>query len=291
MTTETEHTLLDLDRDFDAVRALFPVNEHRTYLLNAGQSPLNMRSHVALEQYMRWAATDTDKRPETRAPLRKLLSGLLGGQPNDYAIMTSTGNGISTVAAGMNWQAGDTVVLPAGEHWNSTFPRFNLANQGVEIKTVQPDADNRVTLADMAAQVDERTRVISVTAVRFDTGFRADLRALSEELERGAWAGAGVGLRHAVEVEGLHEAVGDEDDLRMGLPLELHLFADAVHEPGAHGVCIPGVDVGGAALESDRCLHPSLIARRSGEGKCPYQKPSRSWTTLTQSGGAGGGGS
>ena len=80
----------------------------------------------------------------------------------------------------MQWQAGDTVVLPAGEHWNSTFPWFNLASQGVEVRTVQPDANNRVTLADIAAQVDDSTRVISVTAVRFDTGFRADLKALSE---------------------------------------------------------------------------------------------------------------
>ena len=180
MIKETEQTLLNLDRDFDAVRALFPIIEHRTYLLNAGQSPLNARSFAALNQYLEWAATDTDERPETRTPLRKLLSGLLGGQPSDYAITTSTGSGISTVAAGMDWKAGDNVVLPAGEHWNSTFPWFNLASQGVKIRTVQPDANNRVTLADMAAQVDDRTRVISVTAVRFDTGFRADLKALSD---------------------------------------------------------------------------------------------------------------
>lgn len=180
MTQDTSHTSLDLERDFDAVRALFPITEHSTYLLNAGQSPLNARSRAALDQYLDWAATDTDRRPETRAPLRKLLSGLLGGRPSDYAITTSTGSGISTVAAGMQWQAGDTVVLPAGEHWNSTFPWFNLASQGVVVKTVKPDANNRVTLADMAAQVDESTRVISVTAVRFDTGFRADLKALSE---------------------------------------------------------------------------------------------------------------
>ncbi len=171
---------LSLGHDFYAVRDLFPITRSCTYLLNASQSPLNARSRVALNQYLDWAGVDVNARPEVRAPLRDLLSGLLGGRPQDYAITTSTGTGISTVATGMDWQAGDNVVLPMGEHWNSTFPWFNLADQGVEARIVQPDADNRVSIADMAAWVDDRTRVISVTAVRFDTGFRTDIKALSE---------------------------------------------------------------------------------------------------------------
>lgn len=172
-------TPLNLTRDFDRIRALFPVTRHSTYLLNAGQAPLNTRSRAALDQYLDWAATDTDARPEVRARLRQLLAELLGGLPGDYAITTSTGTGISTVAAGMAWRPGDNVVLPAGEHWNSTFPWFNLAPQGVVVRTVQPDADNRVSVEQLAKSVDDRTRVISVTAVRFDTGFRSDLKALS----------------------------------------------------------------------------------------------------------------
>ncbi|MBK0327836.1 aminotransferase class V-fold PLP-dependent enzyme [Rhodobacteraceae bacterium F11138] len=170
---------LDLTDDFDAVRALFPITQHSTYLLNAGQSPLNQRSRAALDQYLDWAATDTDARPEVRAPLRRLLADLLGGRPGDYAITTSTGTGISTVAAGMSWKSGDNVVLPAGEHWNSTFPWFNLSSRGVEIRTVQPDAENRISADALAEQVDDRTRVVSITAVRFDTGFRADLKSIS----------------------------------------------------------------------------------------------------------------
>lgn len=170
---------LDLTCDLDQVRALFPVTGHSAYLLNAAQSPLNTRSRAALDQYLDWAATDTDARPEVRVPLRRLLSELLGGLASNYAITTSTGTGISTVAAGMTWRPGDNVVLPAGEHWNSTFPWFNLVSQGVEVRTVQPDGENRVLVGELARSVDDRTRVISVTAVRFDTGFRSDLKALS----------------------------------------------------------------------------------------------------------------
>lgn len=176
----TPNATLDLATDLEAIRALFPVTRHRTYLMNAGQSPLNNRSRAAIDAYMDAAAIDLDARPAVREPIRALLAGLLGGAPNDYAMTTSTGAGISMVATGFAWRDGDNVVLPAGEHWNSTFPWFNLQGRGVETRTVQPDADNRVHVADLAKRVDGRTRIISVTAARFDTGFRADLRALAD---------------------------------------------------------------------------------------------------------------
>ncbi|MEP6831197.1 MAG: aminotransferase class V-fold PLP-dependent enzyme [Rhizomicrobium sp.] len=180
MTDQTSHAAIDILRDFDAIRALFPVTQYQAYLMNAAQSPLNTRSRAALDSYLDLAAVDLNARPSVREPIRELLAGLLGGQPKDYAVTTSTGTGISTVAAGFLWQAGDNVVLPANEHWNNTFPWFNLQSRGVSTRMVQPNADNRVLVEDLAAQVDDRTRVISITAVRFDTGFRADLRALSD---------------------------------------------------------------------------------------------------------------
>ena len=180
MANDLSNAKLDLSRNFEEIRALFPVTEAQTYLMNAAQSPLNTRSRAALDSYLHLSSVDLDARPSVREPIRDLLAGLLGGNAHDYAITTSTGTGISTVAAGFAWQDGDNVVLPAGEHWNSTFPWLNLQDRGVTTRTVQPNAGNRVLVEDVAQQVDNRTRVISVTAVRFDTGFRADLRALAD---------------------------------------------------------------------------------------------------------------
>ena len=180
MANDMLHPTLDLTHDFDQIRALFPITQTQTYLMNAAQSPLNTLSRTALDSYLEMASVDLDARPSVREPIRDLLAGLLGGKPGDYAVTTSTGTGISTVAAGLSWLEGDNVVMPANEHWNNTFPWFYLQSRGVTTRTVQPNADNRVLIEDVAAQVDSRTRVISVTAVRFDTGFRADLRALAD---------------------------------------------------------------------------------------------------------------
>ena len=180
MATILQPKPLCLSRDFGSIRALFPVTQSQTYLMNAAQSPLNNRSRAALDFYLDMAAVDLDARPSVREPIRALLAGLLGGAPLDYAITTSTGAGISMIAAGFQWQPGDNVILPAGEHWNSTFPWLNLQSRGVDVRFVAVGSDNRVSLEDMAAKMDNRTRIVSVTAVRFDTGLRADLRALSD---------------------------------------------------------------------------------------------------------------
>lgn len=165
--------------DIDKIRRLFPITEHKTYLKNAAESPLHATGEAALKQYLSYASTDPDKKPQVREPIRNLLAELFGGDPKDYALTTSTGVGMSTAAAGYRWQAGDNVVFPSGEHWNSTFPWFRLEGLGVEARTVKPDSENRVLPEMIADKVDENTRVISATAVRFDTGFRIDLKKLS----------------------------------------------------------------------------------------------------------------
>lgn len=147
--------------------------------MNAAQSPLNARSDKALHEYLKLAATDLSSRPSVRDTVRNNLSKLLGGDSQDYALTSSTGAGISMVAAGLGLGAGDNIVIPAGEHWNNTFPWLRLQEQGVEVRFVKPDEANRVTAASIADRVDNDTQVIATTAVRFDTGFRADLKALS----------------------------------------------------------------------------------------------------------------
>ena len=68
---------LDLTRDFDEIRGLFPVTRTQTYLMNAAQSPLNTRSRAALDSYLDAASVDLDARPSVREPIRSLLAGLL----------------------------------------------------------------------------------------------------------------------------------------------------------------------------------------------------------------------
>jgi len=165
--------------DLSVVRALFPVTQGTTFLNNAAESPLNTLVRQRLEEYLDLAALAPHRKPSVRLPVRQLLARLLGGLPEEYALVTSTGVGLGLAAAGYPWAPGDNVVVPAQEHWNNTFPWLALRGRGVEVRSVPLDRHQRIDPARVADQVDGRTRMIAVAAVRHTTGFRVDLKSLS----------------------------------------------------------------------------------------------------------------
>lgn len=165
--------------DVKALRTLFPVTDHRIFLTNAGESPLNTRVRDQIASYFEMAQKAPLSKPNPRWEVKKRLAQLLGGQAHAYALVTSTGVGVNLVTMGIDWQPGDNVVLPETEHWNNTFPWLQLRERGVEVRLVPVTADNRVCPQRMAEAMDERTRVVAVAAVRFNSGHRTDLKALS----------------------------------------------------------------------------------------------------------------
>ena len=166
--------------DVAAIRRQFPVTERMVFLNNAAESPLSLPVRRRLDEYLDQAACAPDKRPPARNPVRPLLSRLLGGAADEYALVTSTGVGLGLAAAGYPWVPGDNVVVPAGEHWNNTFPWLALRTRGVDVRVVPLRADQRLDPAQVAERVDERTRMVAAAAVNHLTGFRADLRRLSD---------------------------------------------------------------------------------------------------------------
>ena len=161
------------------LRALFPVCRKFVYLNNAAESPLNLRVRQRLEEYLTLASEEPKKKPSVREVVRAELAGLFGGRPHDYALITSTGVGVGIAAAGFDWQQGENVVVPMDEHWNNTFPWLALRDRGVDCRLVPVSEDQRVDPEAIAARVDGNTRMLATTAVRFDTGFRADMALLS----------------------------------------------------------------------------------------------------------------
>ena len=166
--------------DVAAVRRHFPVTERMVFLNNAAESPLSLPVRRRLDEYLDQAAGAPDRRPPARQPVKPLLSRLLGGSADEYALVTSTGVGLGLAAAGYAWVPGDNVVVPAGEHWNNTFPWLALRARGVDVRVVPLRADQRLDPDQVAERVDQRTRMVAAAAVNHLTGFRADLRRLSD---------------------------------------------------------------------------------------------------------------
>ncbi len=112
----------------------------------------------------------------------------MSGAHRDEIVFTgSVSHGLNIVAAGLDWQPGDNLVCAETEFTANVYPWTNLRRRGVEVRFA-PACDNCVLVEDVAALMDDRTRLMAISFVEFATGYRNDLDALASLChQRGAY--------------------------------------------------------------------------------------------------------
>jgi len=106
--------------------------------------------------------------------LRASIARLIGSKPEQIALTTGASTGVADVAHALTWKPGDEIVTAKGEFplqyatWKPMEER-----EGVKLKIVAP-RDRFITADDLIAAMTPRTRVISVSHVRFDDGSLLD---------------------------------------------------------------------------------------------------------------------
>ena len=166
--------------DITKIRSLFPITKEATYLNSASQAPLNTCVQNKLEAYLKSEITFEGKKGFNRDDIRIPLANLLGGSSEEYALTTSTGVGLGMIAQGIDFKKGDNIIIPEKEHWNNAFPWLHLEKKGVEIRFVKLNKDNSLNPKAIERLIDNKTRVVAVAAVRFNSGFRPNLGEISK---------------------------------------------------------------------------------------------------------------
>jgi selenocysteine lyase/cysteine desulfurase len=159
----------------------FPITAGYTYLNAATQGPLPNSTRRAVEQATLRAQFPDTPRAHVDQPSADLsrarLAGLLGVGEDDLTFTPNTTHGINICARGIDWQPGDNVVLPEREFPSLMRVWLELRSIGVEVRCVPWRGDGPSVDAIMAA-ADSRTRVVSCSAVAWDSGYRIDLEEL-----------------------------------------------------------------------------------------------------------------
>lgn len=169
--------------DWTLWRAEFPSAARQVHMNHAGISPLPQRVGTAIRTFADEAVlldAAVYRRWEGRAEeVRAAAARLIGARAHEIAFVRSTSEGLSLVASGLAWEPGDNVVTVADEYPSNVYPWFGLRRLGVETRLLaRPQV--RFGPDDIAAMIDGRTRAVAVSAVDWQSGFRADLAALSE---------------------------------------------------------------------------------------------------------------
>ena len=169
--------------DHNTYRSEFPITEQYAFMNHAAVSPLPTRvtdaveslfrefSHYGIARYPHWEQRVRE--------VRGLFAKLIHADVNEIAFVGSTSEGLSTVASGLQWKKGDTVLVPEADFPANIYPWMNLERQGVTVRFI-PKKEGKYSIKDIESVLSPRTRLISVSSVDFLSGFYCDLDALGE---------------------------------------------------------------------------------------------------------------
>ena len=120
-----------------------------------------------------------DEEYPRRARSKAALVRFFGVTPSELALMRGVSEAFQTVLRGLDWRRGDQLLITAEEEAAVHLPSLHLRDRhGVEVIKVPLLADPEEQLDAFAARFTERTRLLAVSHVTTETGFRLPVEQL-----------------------------------------------------------------------------------------------------------------
>ena len=163
----------------------FPITNQKVFLAHAAASPLPRRVSSAMTQYLSVASSEGQWEylyANVEEETRRYAARMIGAQADEIAFVSSTSMGLSMVASGILWQKGDNVIIADGDFPSNIYPWLNLQSRGVKVKFIPKHQDGAVTLEDVMNQVDDNTRLVSLSTVNYITGYRINVPEIGQHL-------------------------------------------------------------------------------------------------------------
>lgn len=158
----------------------FPHAPGLCYLNHAAVAPWPRRAAQAVSAFalenLQQGARDYPRWSHTERQLRGQLQSLLNApSADDIALVKNTSEALSFVAQGIDWQAGDEILISDQEFPSNRIPWEALSDRGVAVRSVSLGTQPEQALIDAMT---ERTRLLSISSVQYGTGLRMNLQQL-----------------------------------------------------------------------------------------------------------------
>lgn len=168
----------------DAIRSLFPATQFFTYLNSAAVSPIPETAVDAVTRQLAdvsvYGSTHFQDWVDTKDRCRKLIAEMLKVSSDQVAFLRNTSDGFASIANGLKWQPGDNIVSFANEFPANFYPWRRIRDEfGVELR-LAAEHDGRIDTDGLIGSIDSNTRVVTISAVQYASGFRADLTRIGE---------------------------------------------------------------------------------------------------------------
>jgi selenocysteine lyase/cysteine desulfurase len=180
--------------------ALFDLDPQQTWVMHCAEGPIPRAAAAAVQDLLQrelqpWRMRWQEDFIGLPAAVREEAARLVNASPSDITLATTTSHGLTMVAQGYPWEPGSEVVAPLGEFPTNAWPWKALAARGVHFREVplweghRSGAEAWTSAPPRASDEPEqrlldalspRTRVLTVSWVRFQDGLRLNLGQLAQ---------------------------------------------------------------------------------------------------------------
>lgn len=156
-----------------------------TYLDAGSTHPMPLGARTALEEYLRYKTQDGTVAgysvgAKEEAMIAK-FGALVGAAPDELSLIQSTTMGENLVIQALGIPAsGGRIVTDALHFFGSFYTYGELGKAGMDVVTLPMTKEGRIDMGQMAAAVNDRTRLVSISAVSTTNGFQHDLKAVCD---------------------------------------------------------------------------------------------------------------
>lgn len=166
----------------EELRSFFPITQRAVYLNHAAVAPPATPTIQAVESQLRDVSQNGSLNYrswlEVKRDTRESLASMIGARSEQVAFTRNTSDGLSTVANGLRWRAGDNLVTFRNEFPSNVYPWIRVRDAlGIELRFCE-ERDGRIDLAELIGLIDHRTRLVAISHIQYASGFRVDLERL-----------------------------------------------------------------------------------------------------------------
>ncbi|MBD3345109.1 MAG: aminotransferase class V-fold PLP-dependent enzyme [Chitinivibrionales bacterium] len=173
---------------------LFPIKKEFIYLSHCSVSPLYypafLREKELTEEHCRKGIAGNYGYREILQEFHEAGASLCKTEPTNIAFMKNTTEGISLIANGYPFEAGDQIVGYTHEYPANYYPWkmqekkgvefIELPNRGGEKSETGSEMPFGWSFDDLERSVSSRTKIVALSHVQFTSGFAADIKRLGE---------------------------------------------------------------------------------------------------------------
>jgi selenocysteine lyase/cysteine desulfurase len=180
------------------------------YLDSGSTHPMPLGAEAALKDYLRFKTRAADApRLDMDAIEKRVMERfgrLVGADPSELVFIQSTTMGENLVLKALGYPAEKGRIVTDALHFFGSFYTYEeLTKSGVDVVTLPMTKEGRIDYGQMAAAVNDKTRLVAISAVSTTNGFEHDLKRVCD-------------IAHAhgayVYVDSVHAAGSTPIDLR-----------------------------------------------------------------------------